>query len=141
MRGQVEGALFCAPCEFFARSVNVYVPGPLTDDTLNAPLASTDSVPVPGPDSAETAVVSTVRGYPAISLSTDKTPGDLMLRDVATFEVYVMGFITIPPAASIGAPLNVTTAHAAGSGVAERTPLPQYVNESAEVGVQVESGA
>jgi hypothetical protein len=51
-------------------------------------------------------------------------PGDLMLRDVAIRDVYVMGFITMPVLASIAAAPSVTPAHAVA------VPLAQYVKES-----------
>ena len=54
--------------------------------------------------------VATVRGYPAASLSTDNTPGDLMLRNPATLALYVMLPMVMPLAASIVAAPNDTVA-------------------------------
>ena len=58
---------------------------------------------------------ATVRGYPAASLSgaglpTARTPGDLMLMDVARFDVYVTLLTVMPVTASIGAKPSVTVA-------------------------------
>src|SRR5882762_1374386 len=58
-------------------------------------------------------------------------PGDLMLREVATFDVYVMGFITMPLAASSCAAPSVTVVHTGASEV-RVVPLAQYVKDVGE---------
>jgi hypothetical protein len=90
------------------------------------------------PPAGVTVVKETLRGYPALSLSSARGPGGAMVRCAASFETYLLVPITMPEAFSSVAAFRFTVAvkfaghDAAVAVVAGTNPaLAQYWNESA----------